>query len=148
MRRLPRLVTRTCTLKRARFRRLPDDDDAGCNIADTMRTRTSFAGFRDGVDAGFLRAGVVAMVVFVAVVAEPEASGELPGGLVELSLSPASAARAAPSASPAKPAATMAATSFPSPRSSVGGLIPNGRRRGTPGPRLRDGRRTSASAQH
>jgi len=103
---------------------LPDDEPAGCNIAETMRTRTSFAGFRDGVDAGSLGAGVVPVVVFVAVVAGPETSGELAGGLVELALSPESFASAVPMASPAKLATTMAATSLPSPRSSICGVMP------------------------
>jgi len=48
-RRLPRLVTRTCTLSRARLRLLPDGEDAGCRIAEMTRTCTSFAGFSGAV---------------------------------------------------------------------------------------------------
>ena len=42
---------------------MPDDDAARCNIAETMRTRGSFAGSWVCVDARCLRAGVVVVVV-------------------------------------------------------------------------------------
>lgn len=115
--RLPRFVTRTCTLRRARCRRRPDRDPAGCKTAERTRTRTSLAGFCGCVEARLLSV--------VAVVSEVDALGGSAGEPVELSSSPESWASPAPTATPPIAATTTAATSFPNPRRSMSDLMPN-----------------------
>jgi hypothetical protein len=138
MRRLARFVRRTCTVSSARCRRCRERD-VGCNTAETMRTRTSLAGFWR---ARFLpAAGVV-----VGGVIGREARGGPSVGIDELSLRPESLATAAPIASPLIPATTTIATSLASPGSALLNVRPYGGRGRPPGSRVRKRGRTSASA--